>query len=389
MKYNFDEEVNRLNCNSLKWDVKKGELPMWVADTDFKTLPEVITAINNKINIGALGYSIVPSRYFEAYSLFWKRRHNVELKTEWMVYSTGIVAAISSMVRKLTSVGENVLIQSPVYNIFYNSIYNNGRNILSSDLVYKDGEYSIDFVDLEEKMSNPQTSLMILCNPHNPVGKIWSKEELDKIGRLAYKHHVLVISDEIHCENISPNKKYVPFITANDINKDISITCLACSKAFNLAGLQSACIVCANSNLRHKVYRGINTDECGEPNIIACEANIAALENGDEYLRQLNEYIYNNKKYFVDTVTSSLDNVNVRLTDATYLLWVDVSKITRDSDKLVEFIRENTGLIVSSGSEYGKNGDGFIRINLATTYKNVVDGTSRFIQAIKNYQNIK
>ena len=177
MKYNFDEEVNRFNCNSLKWDVKKGELPMWVADTDFKTLPEVIDAINKKINIGALGYSIVPDRYFEAYSSFWKRRHNVELKKEWMVYSTGVVAAISSMVRKLTSVGENVLIQSPVYNIFYNSIYNNGRNILSSDLVYKDGKYSIDFKDLEDKMANPQTSLMILCNPHNPVGKIWTKDD--------------------------------------------------------------------------------------------------------------------------------------------------------------------------------------------------------------------
>jgi cysteine-S-conjugate beta-lyase len=385
MKYNFDEEVNRFNCNSLKWDVKKGELPMWVADTDFKTLPEVIDAINKKINIGALGYSIVPDRYFEAYSSFWKRRHNVELKKEWMVYSTGVVAAISSMVRKLTSVGENVLIQSPVYNIFYNSIYNNGRNILSSDLVYKDGKYSIDFKDLEDKMANPQTSLMILCNPHNPVGKIWTKDELDRIGRLAYKYNVLVISDEIHCENISPNKEYVPFISANNINKDISVTCLAMSKAFNLAGLQSACIVCTNSNLRHKVYRGINTDECGEPNIIAIEGNIAALENGDQYLKELNEYIYKNKKYFVDTVISSLDNVSVRLTDATYLLWVDVSKITKNSDALVDFIREKTGLIVSSGSEYGKNGDGFIRINLATTFKNVQDGTSRFIKSIKDF----
>ncbi len=389
MKYNFDEKVNRFNSNSLKWDCKENELPMWVADMDFKTCQDVIDAISKKVNIGAYGYTIVPSLYFESYENFFKRRYGVEFKKEWMVYSTGVVAAISSMVRKLTCVGENVLIQSPTYNIFYNSIYNNGRNIISSDLVYKDGEYSIDFKDLEEKLADPQTSLMILCNPHNPIGRIWSKQELDQIGQLAKKHHVIVISDEIHCPITSPNTKYVPFYLANDINKDISITCLAMSKAFNIAGLQSACIVCKDPYLRHKVYRGINTDECGEPNFFAIEANIAALNNGDEYLDQLNEYIYENKKYFVSQINSKLPQLKVKLTDATYLIWIDVSSICQDSQDLVNFIQEKTGLIVTSGIEYGKNGKSFIRINLGTTKENVIDGTNRFINGVNLFINNK
>lgn len=382
MKYNFDEKINRFNSNSLKWDCKENELPMWVADMDFKTCQSVIDAIQKKVDIGAFGYTIVPDLYFESYQNFYKRRHDVEFKKEWMIYSTGIVAAISSMVRKLTSVGENVLVQSPTYNIFYNSIYNNGRNIISNDLVYKNGEYSIDFKDLEEKMADPQTSLMILCNPHNPIGKIWSKKELDKIGRLAKKYHVIVISDEIHGEFTSPNKKYVPFISANNINKDISITCLAMSKAFNIAGLQSACIVCKDPFLRHKVFRGINTDECGEPNFFAIEANIAALNEGDEYLNQLIEYIYENKRYFVEQLNKKLPQVKVKLTEATYLEWIDVSNICDDSQELVDFIKEKTGLIVTSGIEYGENGKGFIRINLATRKEIIEDGTNRFINGV-------
>ncbi len=387
-KYNFDEITNRYDSNSLKWDYGKEKLPMWVADMDFKTCPDVIKAINKKAKIGIYGYTIVPDDYFLSYAKWFKRRHHVNYKTEWMIYCNGVVASISSIVRKLTTAGENVLVMPPVYNIFYNSILNNGRKVVSSDLVYKNNEYFIDFSDLENKMKDSQTNLLILCNPHNPIGKNWSKEELIKISKLAKKYNVYVISDEIHCDINKNSEDFVPFLGVSKEAKEMGIACLAMSKAFNIAGLQSACIVVPNEFTRFKVYRQINTDECGEPNFFAVEANIAALTKGEEWLNQLNEYIYRNKEYFYNEIRKQLPYLNINLNDATYLMWIDCSKITDDSKTLVKFIEEDSGLILNDGEEYGINGKTFIRINLATQFERVKDGTNRFINSIKNYTKI-
>lgn len=371
MKYDFDQDTDRTNTYSLKWDVLENELPMWVADMDFETAPCVQEALQHRVNHGIFGYSIVPPAYFESIQQWWEKRHQVKFDTSWMIFTTGVVPAISSIIRKITTPAENVLIQSPVYNIFYNSIYNNGRNILSSDLVYQNGEYVIDFVDLEQKLAHPQTTLMILCNPHNPIGKIWTKEELARIGDLCAKYHVTVLSDEIHCDIVEPGYHYTPFASINETCQKISITCVAASKVFNLAGLQSACVIVPDAFLRHKVNRGLNTDEVAEPNAFAICANIAAFYHGEEWVEELNQYIQENKKLWVDYIKQYLPQLYVVPSHATYLIWMDISYYAKNADDFVEKLRKQTGLYITSGSEYGKNAQTFVRVNLATQRKNI------------------
>ena len=302
------------------------------------------------------------------------------------MFCTGVVPAISSIVRKLTTVGENVLIQAPVYNIFYNSILNNGRNVLSSDLIYDGKEYHIDFDDLEQKLSLPQTTMMILCNPHNPIGKIWDYDTLKRIGELCKKHHVIVISDEIHCDITAPDKEYIPFASVNQTNRDLSITCISPTKAFNLAGLQVACISVANPVLYQKVNRAINTDEIAEPNSFAILATIAAFDHGKAWLDELRKYIDTNKKIVVDYLQKYIPELYVIPSEATYLLWIDCSKICQNSVELVQYIREKTGLYLSNGLEYGKNGRSFIRMNIACNQERVMDGLKRLQKGIELYQ---
>ncbi|MBO7303770.1 MAG: pyridoxal phosphate-dependent aminotransferase [Clostridia bacterium] len=377
MKYNFDKPTDRRNTYSVKWDVGEGELPMWIADMDFETVPEVTAAIKVTAERGIFGYSTLPDEYFESVADFWEKRHGYRPDPSWMIYSSGIVAAISSIVRKLTAPAENVLIQAPVYNIFYNSILNNGRNVLSNDLVYENGEYRIDWDDLEAKLKNPQTSLMILCNPHNPVGKIWGRETLAKIGELCKQYGVTVVSDEIHCSLTAPGKNYVPFASVNDICADISVSCVAASKTFNLAGLQASCVIAKNPVLRHKVWRGINTDEVGEPNVFAVTATVAAYRHGGEWLDELREYLFENRRFATEILAKEAPKLYVVPAEASYLLWVDVSAYTDDSEAFAKDLREKTGLYVSDGAEYGHGGEKFVRINLATQRKNVEDGMRR------------
>lgn len=242
MPYDFDKSVDRRNTHSLKWNVKENELPMWVADMDFQMAPEILAVIQKRAAHGVFGYSIVPEGWYQAYTGWWGRRHGFSMEKDWLIFCTGVVPAISSMVRKLTTVGENVLIQTPVYNIFFNSIVNNGRNVVESPLRYDGNTWQMDFEDLERKLSDPQTTLMLLCNPHNPVGRIWSREELGQAGELCRKYHVTVISDEIHCDLTAPGQEYVPFASVSESCRNNSITCIAPTKAFNLAGLKTAAV---------------------------------------------------------------------------------------------------------------------------------------------------
>ncbi len=389
MKYNFDKPTDRKNTNSLKWDVSDGELPMWVADMDFETLPEVREELMKIANSGIYGYSIVPDEYFESIADFWQRRYGYRFSPDDMVYSNGVVAAISSMVRKLTTPAENVLIQPPVYNIFYNSILNNGRHVLENQLIYENGEYRMDFADLEEKLRDPQTSLMILCNPHNPVGKIWDGETLIRVGELCKKYGVTVIADEIHASITKPGKAYIPFASVSEICADISVSCVAASKTFNLAGLQSAAVIAKNPVLRHKVWRGINTDEVGEPNIFAMAANIAAYKYGDGYVDELCEYVFKNKEIASEYIKEKMPKLRAVLSDATYLLWVDVSAYTDNSEDFSVDLRKKTGLFVSDGKEYGSGGERFIRINLATQRERVLDGMRRLEKYVRMLEDEK
>lgn len=385
MKYDFNNIAQRRHTSSLKWDVLDNELPMWVADMDFIAPRKITDKLNELVNLSNFGYKDVPFEYFKAFSSFWNDRHNFLMDPSHMIFSTGVVAAISSAVRKLTTPGEKVLVMEPCYNVFFNSIVNNGRFILSSDLIYKNNNYEIDFKDLEEKLKDPQVSLMILCNPQNPTGNIWSKEELETIGKLAYENNVVVLSDEIHCDIVEPGYNYIPFASVNETNALNSVTCLSASKCFSLAGLQGACVYVKNDLLRHKMWRQINTDECGEANSFVAETFITALNDCRDYLDELNIYIKNNKDY-VRKLLKDIPYLNLVDNKSLYLIWIDVSKVCVDADKLCSFIRKNTGLYITSGNVYGTNSKSFVRINLATSLDNVKDGLNRFIRGIELFK---
>ncbi len=386
MPYNFDEPVNRRNTHSLKWDVKEQELPMWVADMDFQTAPEIQEAIRERAAHGVFGYSIVPEEWYQAYMGWWERRHHFSMEKEWLVFCTGVVPAISSMVRKLTTAGENVLVQTPVYNIFFNSIVNNGRNIVESPLRYDGNTYQMDFEDLERKLSDPQTTLMILCNPHNPVGRIWSREELEQVGKLCRKYHVTVISDEIHCDLTSPGQEYIPFASVSENCKNTSITCMAPTKAFNLAGLQTAAVAVPNPNLRHKVWRGLNTDEVAEPNSFAVEAAVAAFTKGEAWLDELREYIQENKNFAEDFLKKEVPQMKQVPSQATYLLWLDCREMLGCAAEFTQYLREHTGLYLSEGQQYGESGCSFIRMNIACPRSRLEDGMKRLAKGARSYE---
>lgn len=377
MTYDFDTVNDRRSEFSMKWDVNDGELPMWVADMDFKTAPEITEAIVKRAEHGIFGYTDVPARWKNAVISWYKKRHSLTIEYDSLMFSTGVVAAISSIVRKLTTPNENVVLLTPVYNIFFNSIINNGCRALECPLIYDGEKYEINWTDFEEKLSNKQTTLFILCNPHNPTGVIWDRETLAKIGALCKKYHVTVISDEIHCDISDPGYDYVPFASVNDECKYNSITCIAPTKTFNLAGLQTSAVYVPDEYLFHKVWRALNTDEVAEPNVFAMTASIAAYEHGEKWLDELREYLYLNKKAVRGFIEKEIPEINIVNSHATYLLWLDCSKICENTDALADDIRAKTGLYLSKGSAFGKGGEAFLRMNTACPKRTIDDGLGR------------
>lgn len=373
----FSSSPNRRHTGSLKWDVAEHELPMWVADMDFAAAPCIRRALEARVAHGVFGYNIIPDAWADAYISWWQRRHGFTMQRDWLVFCTGVVPALSSAVRKLTTAAENVLIQTPVYNIFFNSILNNGRRALQAPLHYAGGTYSVDWADLEAKLADPQTTLMFLCNPHNPTGHIWSREELARIGDLCAAHGVTVISDEIHCDLTDPGFDYTPFAAVNETCRAISVTCIAPTKAFNIAGLQTAAVCVPNPQLRHKMWRALNTDEVAEPNSLAVTAAVAAFNEGEPWLEELRAYLAANKQAVREFVAAELPRVHVIASRATYLLWLDVSAYGLPSEELVERIRRRTGLYLSAGIEFGGNGDSFLRLNTACPRSVLQDGLQR------------
>lgn len=385
MKYDFDTVTDRRGTTCVKWDLfTDRDLPMWVADMDFKAAPEIRQALQERMDNGVFGYSYIPDEWASSYVNWWKNRHGFAMDPSWLCFTTGVIPVLSSAVRKFTTPGENVVIQTPVYNVFFNSIVNNGRNVLESPLVYENGEYHMDLQDLEKKLADPQTSMMILCNPHNPVGKIWDRDTLAEVGRLCRKHGVLVVSDEIHCDITDPGVSYVPFASVSDDCRMNSITALAPTKAFNIAGLQTAAAMSANPVLRHRIWRALNTDEVGEPNAFAITAATAAFNHGAAWLDELREYLYGNKQTVLRFVKENIPNLHIIPSQATYLLWLDCSPFTNDSVALAEEIRSKTGLFLSNGTQYGETGKKFLRMNIACPRTLLLDGLDRLASALNS-----
>ena len=382
MKYDFDQVPDRRGSGSLKWDVGAGELPMWVADMDFPTCPAVREALAARVAHGVFGYTDVTEEWRRAVCGWFSRRHGLEPDPDWLIFATGVVPILSSVVRKLTTPNENVLLLTPVYNIFYNSIINNGRRPLEVPLVYADGAYRMDFAALEAGLADPQTTLMILCNPHNPVGKIWDRETLERIGVLAARHHVVVVSDEIHCDLTDPGRAYVPFASVSETCRENCVVCFAPTKTFNLAGIQTAGAMVPNPFLRHKVWRALNTDEVAEPNVFAMPAAVAAYTEGDEWLDALRAYLFENKQTVRRFLSERLPAVRLVPGEATYLLWLDCAAYTDDSARLAAESRAKTGLYLSDGVQYGKGGETFLRMNIACPRARVLEGLERLYTAL-------
>ncbi|MCQ2249193.1 MAG: pyridoxal phosphate-dependent aminotransferase [Treponema sp.] len=377
MKYDFDVIPDRRKTNSIKWDVLDSEIPLWVADMDFDTAPEIKESILQRAQLGALGYAQTNAQWEDAYIYWWKTRYDFEIRREWLVFATGVVPAVSSSVRKLTTAGENVLLLTPTYNIFFNSIVNNGRNPVQCQLKYDGRNYEIDFDDLESKLKDRQTTMMILCNPQNPVGKIWPRETLARIGELCSRHNVVVFSDEIHCDLTEPGKHYVPFASVNETCRNNCIMAVAPTKTFNIAGLSTAAVVVPNENLRHKVWRGLNTDECGEPNAFAVQAAVSAYTGCAPWLDELLEYVWKNRRYAEEFIQQEIPKLKAVASDATYLMWVDVSATGMSGNEFAEKLRKKTGLYINAGNHYGAGGENFVRINLATSKALVQDALAR------------
>ena len=264
MKYDFDEVVPRRGTNSYKWDsATDGRvLPMWVADMDFRTAPVIIEALRKRVAHGIFGYTRVPDAYYDAVTGWFERRHGWKINREWMIYTLGVVPAISAIIKALTEPGDKVLVQTPVYNCFFSSIRNNGCEMVSSPLIHEGDTFRMDYEDLDRKTADDKVKLMLLCNPHNPAGRVWTREELEKLGNICLKNNVVVVSDEIHCELVYEDNKYTPFASISDEFLSDSITCISPSKAFNIAGLQIANIVTSDAEKRRSIDKAINIMKC-------------------------------------------------------------------------------------------------------------------------------
>ena len=401
-KYDFDTTIDRRNTDSVKWNVAENVLPMWVADMDFRTAPEILDALKSRLNHGVFGYADVPDAWYNTYINWWEKRHGLKMEKENLTFSAGVMPSVFSVIKRLAASGENIVIQSPVYNNFYNCIENSGCNVVENQLLYKDGAYSIDFTDLEQKLLNPQTNVMILCNPHNPIGKIWSAEDLAKIGELAKKYNVTAISDEIHCDITEPGKGYVPFAAASETCREVSVTCIAPTKTFNLAGLHTSAVYAPNPVLRRKVRHALYTDKIAAPNSFATVAAIAAFEQGEPWLESLREYLWENRKLVEDFLAKELlreylwenrklvedflakelPEIKAVKGDATYLVWLDISALPETGRNAAAYLRRKTGLFLIGGDAYGTGGEHFLRMNVACPKSVCLEGLNRLKQGI-------
>lgn len=385
MKYNFDEIIPRRNTNSVKWDEAAQDdiIPLWVADMDFRVLPQITEALRQRVDHGVFGYTHVPDSYYESVIRWFKDRHGLQgVKQSDIIYTSGVVPAISAIVRGLTLPGDKVLVQTPVYNCFFSSIRNQGCLVEENHLVYKNNTYVVDWDDFERKCADSRVRIFLLCNPHNPAGRVWKKEELQRMGEICQKHDVFVISDEIHCELVMPGNEYTPFASLSDDFLKNSATCVAPTKAFNIAGLQIANIIVKDRTKRERIDRAINIHEVCDVNpfgVIATEA--AYTEEGAEWLRQLNTYLFANYRFLCDFFSKHFPSLEVVKLEGTYLVWVDCSSLGKSSTEIVNNLYRH-GVWMNDGVMYGENQGAFIRINIACPRRILEEGLLRMEKAL-------
>lgn len=389
MEYYFSRPTDRRGTDSYKWDSapETDIIPLWVADMDFETFPAITEALQRRVAHGIFGYTRVPEAYYEAVCNWFGKHHGWHINREDIIYTSGVVPAVSAVIKALTLPGDQVIVQGPVYNCFFSSIRNNGCETVSNSLIYNKEElrYEIDFDDLERKLAHERARLMLLCNPHNPGGRVWTRDELTRVAELCHKYGVRVVSDEIHCELTLYDNEYVPFGSLPDELSHGSITCCSPSKAFNTAGLQIANIICRDAEVRNRIDRAININEVCDVNpfgVIALQA--AYSDEGYEWLTQLRAYISSNYDLLRERFARELPKCKVMRMEGTYLAWIDCSELHISSDEIEEMLMHENKVWVNAGSMYGTEGAAFIRINMACTSELLNEGITRIVNGLGN-----
>lgn len=387
MEYDFSRPTERRGTDSYKWDSapETDIIPLWVADMDFETFPAITEALQRRVAHGIFGYTRVPEAYYEAVCNWFGKHHGWHINREDIIYTSGVVPAVSAVIKALTLPGDQVIVQGPVYNCFFSSIRNNGCETVSNSLIYNKEElrYEIDFDDLERKLAHERARLMLICNPHNPGGRVWTRDELTRVAELCHKYGVRVVSDEIHCELTLYDNEYVPFGSLPDELSRGSITCCSPSKAFNTAGLQIANIVCRDAEVRNRIDRAININEVCDVNpfgVIALQA--AYSDEGYEWLTQLRAYISSNYDLLRERFARELPKCKVMRMEGTYLAWIDCSELHISSDEIEEMLMHENKVWVNAGSMYGTEGAAFIRINMACTSELLNEGITRIVKGL-------
>ncbi|MED4957539.1 putative C-S lyase [Paenibacillus macerans] len=387
MNYQFDERTQRKGTCSEKWDLGKklfGDpdvLPLWVADMDFKCPPAVIGAVTERAKLGIYGYTTRPQEYLDAIIGWFGRRHGWQLNASWIANTPGVVPALSVAVQSLTEPGDAVILQSPVYNPFYDVIVKNGRKAAENPLVLQDGAYRMDYGYLESLMQQG-AKLMLLCNPHNPGGRVWTKAELERLGELCGRYGVKVVSDEIHCDLVFPGNRHYPFASLSQQHADMTITCLAPSKTFNIPGLASSFTVISNPQLRQKFTDRIDALAIGSVNYFGPSATIAAYNESEDWLEAVLEYLGANRDFAVGFLAERLPMLIPVRSEGTYLLWIDCRALGLDGAALKRLMYKDAKVAFTEGSIYGRNGEGFLRVNLACSRELLAEALERFAAAV-------
>lgn len=385
MKYDFDKTIDRRATNSYKWDsAPEGVLPMWVADMDFRTAPAIIDALQKRVAHGIFGYTRVPDAYYDAVTSWFSRRHGWDIDREWIIYTSGVVPAVSAVIKALTVPGDKVIVQTPVYNCFFSSIRNNGCEIVSNPLRRTADTYEMDFDALERCAADPRAKVMLLCNPHNPAGRVWTPDELTRLGNICLRNGVTVVADEIHCELVYQGFKYTPFASLSDAFLHRSVTCVSPSKAFNIAGLQIANIVAFDNVLRSRIDKAININEVCDVNPFGVAATIAAYNEGEEWLNQLVDYLHGNYEAMAEFCRRELPEFPITRLEGTYLVWMDCSSLGMPSDALEHALLDDARLWLNAGTMYGAEGEGYMRWNIACPRSVMLDGLNRFLNFVRS-----
>ena len=390
MKYNFDEIINRRGTNSYKWDTTApGVDAMWVADMDFRTAPCITEALRRRVEQGIFGYTFVPDEYYRATVGWFSRRHRWIIDPTHIIYTSGVVPAVSAIIKGMTRPGDKVIVQTPAYNCFFSSIRNNGCQLSANRLRYENGVYSIDFEDLERRAADSEAKVLLLCNPHNPSGRVWTRAELERVADIAIRNGLFVIADEIHCELTYEGHDYTPFAS---LGEDIARRCAVCvspSKAFNIAGLQIANIIAADSEVRRKIDRAINDNEVCDVNPFGVIATIEAYTNGEEWLDALRKYLWGNYVVLRDFFHRELPSYPVTDLEGTYLAWIDCSAAEIGADKLERLLEKDAKVRLNAGTMYGDGGENFLRINLACPRELIEKALPRIARVLKNQEAVK